>query len=101
MGNLLSLGTPIYSSTPQPVPEGSWYTSLVLQAHMWQRLHVLSGLLQVSGSADEIECSSEDDAASPAFMQATTAKTSQPPHAKVCTERCWSSCFSASKEFVA
>ena len=46
-------------------------------------------LLQDSDSADEIQCSSEEDAASPACMQAanvSTAKTSQQRHARVCTE---------------
>ena len=46
-------------------------------------------LLQDSDSADEIECSSEEDAASPACMQAATAsiaKMSQQQHDRVCTK---------------
>ena len=45
-------------------------------------------MLQDTDSADEIECSSEEDTASPACMQATVASISkrQQQHARVCTE---------------
>ena len=62
-----------------------------------QRLHDRQLLLQDSDSADEIEYSSEEDAASPACMQATnssTAKSSQQQHVRVCTQTTYMSCQS-------
>ena len=59
------------------------------------KLHGLQLLLQDSDSADEIECSSQEDAASPACMQAataSTAKTLQQQHARVCTQTTYMSC---------
>ena len=47
----------------------------------------LDGMMQASDSADEIECSSDDDLAS-SFAQAATSSSAQRPlqNAKVCTK---------------
>ena len=91
-------GTPLNRSTlclPSSAIADMPELSQVQQADTWQRLHEVQLLLQNSDSADEIECSSEEDAASPACMQAasaSTTKTSKQQNARVCTETIYISC---------